>query len=145
MKKKTYLFTSGTTENNLNIASLILRFMSGGFMIYQHGYPKFIKFFSDGPVEFINPFGIGATATLALVLFAEVICAIFVILGLMTRWALIPLIFTMAYAAFIVHANDGFQQKELALVYLIIFIVLLLLGPGKYSLDRKIRKRRSTV
>ena len=144
MKKENF-FSSGTSITNLNLASLILRFVGGGFMLYQHGGGKFLKFFSDEKIEFADPFGMGSTATLALVVFAEAICSILVILGLMTRYALIPLIFTMFYAAFFVHAKDSFGDKELALIYLAVYFALLLIGPGRYSLDRLIKKRRSTI
>lgn len=144
MKKRNF-FSSGTSITNLNLSSLILRLVGGGFMLYQHGGGKFLKFFSDQKIEFIDPIGIGATATLALVVFAEAVCSILVMLGLMTRYALVPLILTMIYAAFVVHAKDAFGDKEMALMYLAIYFALLLIGPGRYSLDRMIRKRRSTI
>ena len=114
-------------------------------MLYGHGLGKFQKFFSDEAIEFMDPFGISATATLGLVVFAEFVCAGLVILGLMTRYALIPLLFTMVYAALVAHSGDPFGDKELALIYLVVYLSILLLGPGKYSFDRMIRKRRETV
>lgn len=142
---KVRLFSSGTSVSNVDFTSLILRVAAGSFMIYGHGASKFSKFFSDEAIEFIDPFGISATATLGLVIFAEVICAVLVIFGLMTRWALIPLILTMLYAAFIVHGEDPFRLKEMSLLYFFIFVALMLLGPGKYSLDRMLRRRRETI
>src|SRR5690606_3020120 len=138
-------FSSGTTTGNVDFAALLLRLATGSFMIYGHGAGKFSKFFADEAIEFIDPFGISATATLGLVIFAEVICSVLVILGLMTRWALIPLIFTMLFAAFVAHSDDPFKNKETALLYLLAYLVLMLLGPGKFSLDRMIKKRRQTV
>jgi putative oxidoreductase len=73
--------------------------------------------------------------SLTLSVFAEVICAILLGLGLATRLAAIPLIINMAVAFFIFHAQDPFQTKELALVYLLIFTTLLITGSGKYALD----------
>src|SRR5690606_33793793 len=118
---KLNFFSSGTSINNLNLASLLLRLVGGGFMLYQHGAGKFAKFFADEKIEFADPFGMGATATLGLAVFAEVICAILVIFGSMTRYALIPLIFTMVYAAFFYHAEDSFGDKEMALLYLAVY------------------------
>ncbi|MBA5628882.1 DoxX family protein [Moheibacter lacus] len=143
--KNAHLFSSGTSTSYVDITSLILRIFGGGFMLYGHGLGKFQNFFSDQAIAFIDPFGISATATLGLVVFAEFICAALVMLGLMTRYALVPLVLTMLYAAFIAHGGDPFGKKEMALLYLVIFMALLLLGPGKYSLDRMIRKRRATV
>lgn len=139
------LYASGTSVFNVDLTSLILRLTAGSFMIYGHGAGKFAKFFSDEAIEFIDPFGISATATLGLVIFAEVICAFLVILGLMTRYALIPLMLTMLYAVFIAHGEDPFRQKEMGLLYFFIFVAVMLLGPGKYSFDRMIRKRRETI
>lgn len=142
---KLNFFSSGTSVNNLNLSALLLRVVSGSFMIYQHGAGKFTRFFADEKIEFEDPFGIGATATLGLAVFAEVVCAGMLVIGLMTRYALIPLIFTMVYAAFFYHAGDTFRDKEMALVYLAVYVALLLIGPGRYSLDRLARKRRSTI
>jgi putative oxidoreductase len=43
----------------------------------------------------------------------------------------------MLVAAFIVHLDDPFKRKELALLYLVGFLIVLLMGAGKYSLDKK--------
>lgn len=143
MKKINY-FSSGTSTTNVDIAALILRLIAGSFMIYGHGWGKFKKFFSDEAIEFVDPFGISATATLGLVVFSEFICAILIIIGLMTRLALIPLIITMLYAGFVIHGADSFREQELSLFYAFVYISIFLLGPGKYSLDRLIKKRRTT-
>ena len=50
----------------------------------------------------------------------------------------IPMIFTMGVAFFVIHGNDPFSLKELAFVYLVIFILMYIAGPGKFSLDRLI-------
>jgi putative oxidoreductase len=80
--------------------------------------------------------------SLTLSVFAEVICAVLLVLGLATRLAAIPLIINMAVAYFIVHAQDPFQVKELALVFLLIFTILLITGSGKYALDHYLLKRK---
>jgi putative oxidoreductase len=48
----------------------------------------------------------------------------------------------MAVAALIVHAGDPFKQKELALMYLVLYIVLFFIGSGKYSIDYFISKKK---
>lgn len=48
---------------------------------------------------------------------------------------MIPMAFTMIVAFFIVHANDAFTVKELAFIYLIVFIIMYIAGPGKFSID----------
>lgn len=100
-----------------------------------HGVPKLIKLFGDEEILFADPFGLGPGITLALAVFAEFLCSILILIGLATRLAVIPLIITMASAFFIVHAADPFQNKELSIIYLLIYVVLLITGAGKYALD----------
>jgi len=103
--------------------------------ILTHGYGK-LQMLING-AEFGNPIGIGATPTLFLAVIAEFVCPILLIFGFKTRWVAVPPAITMAVAFFIVHAADAFQKKEKALLYLILFVAIILLGPGKYSIDRR--------
>ena len=105
-----------------------------------HGIPKLNKLTSGGEIKFADPFGFGPQISLGLAVFAEVICSIFIILGLGTRLAAIPLIITMAVAAFYAHANDPFATKEKPILFLIIFVMLMVFGSGRYSIDRLMTK-----
>jgi len=119
---------------SLDFGLLILRLVAGGAML-THGYPKLQKVLA-GNFQFGDPLGIGPEASLILAVFAEFICSILVIIGLTTRLALIPLIITMGVAFFIVHAADDFKTKELAFVFLGVFLTLFFTGPGKVSFDK---------
>ena len=118
-----------------DIGLLILRLGISLSMI-PHGWGKLLKLL-DGNYSFTDPIGIGEPLTLILAVFAEFTCSILLIVGLKTRWAAIPLAITMSVAAFVVHFNDPWGSKELAVIYLIGFIAVALLGPGKFSLDKK--------
>lgn len=122
-----------------NLSLLILR-LSGGLMILTHGYPKFLKIL-NGDFSFADPLGLGQEVSLVSAVFAEFICAILVILGLYTRLASVPVLFTMLVAALIVHSDDPFARQELGLLYATIFTVTALNGGGNYSLDKIIRKK----
>ncbi|HAD97241.1 MAG TPA: DoxX family protein [Cryomorphaceae bacterium] len=120
-----------------DFGKLLLRITFGGIMI-THGWPKALKLVSDwGHIEFADPMGIGATASLILAVFAELVCAVLVVIGYKTRLATIPLIITMVIAAFVIHAKDPFGNKEMAILYLGAYLAIALLGPGKWSADRK--------
>ncbi len=121
-------------ENNIGLA--ILR-IGGSGLLLTHGIPKLQRLFGEGPIEFADPIGIGPAPTLFLAVFAEFLCAILVLIGFKTRWATIPIIFTMLVAGLIQHAGDPFGSKEKSLLFLVIFVSILLLGPGSYSADRK--------
>ena len=125
----------------IDLGLLILRIGAGGLML-THGVPKLLKLFGNEEIAFADPFGLGMGITLALAVIAEFVCSILVILGLGTRLAVIPLITTMLTAAFIIHATDPFQRKEMSLIYLLIFTILLITGAGKHSLDYYWLKRK---
>lgn len=133
---KSPFMSSGPLSQDLGL--LILRLLSGSVLL-THGYPKFQKIM-QGDLKFGNPLGLGEIPSLYLSTFAEFLCAILVIIGLYTRLALIPLMINMSVAFFIVHSADAFGIKELALLFLGMFIVLFLTGPGRYSVDNKLDK-----
>ena len=118
-----------------DIGLAVLRILPSIFML-THGWGKFNKLIS-GDFEFIDPIKIGAAPSLFLAVIGEFICPILIILGYKTRWASLPTAITMFVAAFIVHSDDPFATKEKALLFLVIYIVIMLVGPGRYSIDRK--------
>ena len=118
-------------------AKLLIRLGAGG-LILTHGLPKIGRLFGEGPVKFADPFGLGPEISLVMAIFAEVICAVLVIIGFKTRIATIPLMLTMLTAAFYAHWSDPFGKKELPLLF---FLAILVMGPGKYALD-SLKKRR---
>lgn len=106
-------------------------------MMLTHGYPKFLKVI-DGNFQFGDPLGMGPEVSLILAAFAEFICSLALILGLTTRYALVPLMFTMAVALATVHFDDPFKGQEKAFFYLLSYLFLFISGPGKYSMDQKL-------
>jgi putative oxidoreductase len=100
---------------------------------------KLQKFSKFAP-QFTDPFGVGSEISIGLSIFAELVCSILVLLGLFARLACIPLIINMAVAVVVAHKFDVFGEGEKAALFGIVFITLLLTGPGKFSLDRMIAK-----
>ena len=112
---------------------LAARIIFGGLLM-SHGIAKWQNFDALS-ASFPDPLGVGGGVSLALAIFGEVICSAGFIAGLFYRLALIPMIFTMIVAFFVVHANDVFAVKELAFIYLVVFILMYIAGPGKFSID----------
>jgi putative oxidoreductase len=133
------LFNTNFNNASLHFMLLVLRVGIASFMIV-HGYQKLGWLMAGGEIQFGDPMGVGMAASLYLTVFAEFFCSIFLLLGLGTRLAVIPLIITMIVAVFIVHAPDGFDKKEIGLHYLLVYVFLLVSGPGKYSVDHIISK-----
>ena len=122
-----------------NFSMLFLRVVFGLLIISKHGYDKLVKF-STLQYQFYNFLGLGSRISLGLAIFAEVLCALFIVIGLFTRLACIPLVIAMSVALFSAHQGDFFGRGEAAGLFLIVFFVLLFTGPGKVSLDRLIAK-----
>jgi len=136
MKK---LFSTKTSDSAFTLATLLLRLGAGSLMLVNHGLDKLVHF-SDKASRFSDPFHIGSTTSLALMVFAEFFCAAFIILGLFTRLAAIPLIIGMSVALFYAHKGQFFGEGESAGLYMVCFLAVLFLGPGKASLDRFVGK-----
>ena len=130
MKK---LFSTKYSDRSVSFALLLLRLSLGGLMI-PHGYQKLMSFASKSS-GFSDPFHIGGPASMSLTIFAEFFCAIFIVLGLMTRLACVPLI-----ALFYAHHGEVFGDGEHAALYLLGYAALFFTGPGKISMDRLIGK-----
>jgi len=124
---------ANTLKKDIGLA--LLRIVPSALLL-THGIPKFQKLIG-GDFEFADPIGIGVTPTLFLAVLGEFICPILLIIGFKTKWAAIPPALVMAVAAFVVHSADPFGTKEKALLFLGFFLVIFLLGPGKYSLDKE--------
>jgi putative oxidoreductase len=139
IKQMKFLFSVKPKYTATNMSLLLLRLGIGGLML-THGLPKLQRLFGDGEISFADPLGIGMLPSLLAAIIAEVVGSIMIILGLGTRLASISLIFTMAVAVFMVHADDPFARKELGLIYLLAYSVLLIMGSGKFSVDRFISR-----
>lgn len=118
-----------------------------GALFLMHGLDKMMNF-SQLSVTYPSVFGLGSYATLMLAIFCEFACSIFLITGTLTRIILIPMVVSMAVAFFDIH--DGMMPDgELSLIYLIVFFVLFVTGPGRYSvdylIDRKVMKDKEAL
>lgn len=125
-----------------SIAALVLRITFGGFLLFGHGIGKLGRLFGDEPIKFLDFIGLGAPFSLALATGAEVICSLMIMLGLFTRFASIPVIFTLCVAAFVVHGGDGFSGQEKLFLYIMGFVAIFISGAGKYSVDGYLSKSR---
>ena len=136
MKK---LFTTGYTTLSIHITTLLLRVGFGVLMIPTYGYGKWVNY-QDKKGDFYDFMGLGGSISMGLTIFAELFCSVLLVLGLFTRLATIPLIITML-VIISVHDWNLFDKHELAPAFLTGYLAILLLGPGRYSLDAWIGKR----
>ena len=142
MKK---LFFSGNPINT-DLGLLIIRLIIGALMAL-YGYEKYSHFnemaASDFWMKNVSFFGMSSKIALGLTVFAELVCSLFLILGLFSRFSLFVLMFCMGYIFLVVFPmsiiNQGQNGMEFnpAFVYFTIYLGLLFTGVGKYSLDSK--------
>ena len=132
------LFSTKYSAGAFNIGMLILRGGMAALMI-PHGFDK-LQNFSKYSKDFMNFLGTGQTVSFALLVFAEFFCACLVLLGLFTRLACIPLVIAMTVALVKAHKSQVFGEGEHATLFIIGFLTVLILGPGKISVDGAIGK-----
>jgi len=135
MKK---LLSTKYSAGAFSTAMLALR-LAVGILMLLHGYDKLMHFAKYQNV-FMDFMGIGKTLSLALVVFAEFFCSLFLILGLFTRLATVPLIVVTCVIFFKVDHGHLTGDNENILMFLCSYIVLLLVGPGRVSIDSMMGK-----
>jgi putative oxidoreductase len=128
---------SGNTDAGL----LILRVFAGLSLFLKHGLEK-LTGFSMMVQHFPNPIHIGAHASLAFALLSDGICSLLVVLGLATRPATVVILINLLTVFFLVHHAAFFSKPHVELVWLYIaaFATILFAGPGRFSLDARLRK-----
>ena len=138
-----FLFPQSFRGKGVSFLILCLRVFFG-VLFFTHGLDKMMNF-NELSETYPSVLGFGSYMTLMVSIFCEFCCSLFLIAGLMVRITVIPMIVAMAVAFFDIH--DGMMPEgELALIYLIMFLILYVTGPGRYSvdylIDMKIRQER---
>ena len=140
-----FLFPQSFRGKGVSFLILCLRVFFG-VMFFIHGLDKMANF-NELSQTFPDVLGFGSYMSLMVSIFCEFCCSLFLLAGLIVRITVIPMIISMAVAFFDVH-DAMLPQGELALIYLIVFVILYIVGPGRFSvdflIDRKIQKERNT-
>ena len=134
---KRFLFPSKPDGTFISVILLTVRVVFGILMM-NHGIDKWANY-QELSAVFPDPLGIGSPLSLGLAM----ACSMAFIIGFLYRLAMIPMIFTMCVAFFVVHGSDPFAVKELAFVYLVVFVLMYIIGPGRFAVDRWISKSLS--
>ncbi len=120
---------------------LLFRVLVSVSMINTHGMKKILDF--KGTVAHIpDPIGIGGEASAVMAIVANIVAPIFVILGLGTRAAILPILGVTLMGFFVVHGSDPWPVRDVPLMYSLAYLALFFLGAGKYSLDAKLFSKR---
>ncbi len=132
-----------------SVALLLLRLFVG-FGLAAHGFTKFFgEYGISGFAGFLKSMGVPAPQTMAYVSAGtELVGGVLVGIGLLTRLAAAPLAFNMFVAVLTAHRGSYFITNtppgmEYALNLGVVFLALVLTGPGKYSVDQRLFARAS--
>jgi putative oxidoreductase len=133
--------TTTRSERLASISLLALRLGAAGLLFLGHGLPK-LSDASARAGRFADPIGLGPELGFALVIFSEVVCAVLVAAGLLTRLATLPVLVFFLVAALVHHAADPWPKRELPVLYFTAFLAILVQGAGRYSLDAWLARRK---
>lgn len=137
-----FLFPTKSITTKASLLLLAARVIFG-LLLMNHGIQKWSNF-QELSTAFPDPIGIGSPLSLGMAIFGELVCSIGFIIGFLYRLAMLPMIATLGMAFFVIHGNDAFAVKELAFIYLVVFILMYITGPGKFSIDYFIRIKLSS-
>tara|TARA_B100001094_G_C17959057_1_gene684459 strand:+ start:122 stop:556 length:435 start_codon:yes stop_codon:yes gene_type:complete len=124
--------------NNTDVGLLIMRITFGCLMYYNHGHAKLFggvdRWYGLGGA-LTNLIGLESLRTFfgLMASLSESVFALLIVAGLLTRISSSLLGFTM-FIATLRHVLDG-DLPEMAILYLIFCVLMLVAGPGKYSAD----------
>lgn len=140
MQRLWKILTPATYGKSADTGLLILR-LGLGLLMMVHGWSKLIGF-QEKAADFYDFLGLGGEISLGLTVFAEFFCSLLLVVGLGTQLVLIPLTILAVVIVFDVKGGDSLGDKELPLLYLVGYVALLLTGPGRYSFDYFIWRKK---
>ena len=140
--KRIFSFYAATTYGTAADLGLLILRLGLGLLMMGHGWSKLIGF-NENAADFYDFLGLGGEISLGLTVFAEFFCSILLVFGLGTQLVLIPLTILVMVIVFDVKAGKTLDDKELVLLYLVGYIALLLTGPGRFSIDYYIGRKKT--
>ncbi|WP_053119043.1 DoxX family protein [Pseudomonas sp. P1.31] len=113
---------------------LFLRVSGGLFLLWVHGLPKLLDF--SAQLQLIeDPFHLGSHLTLMLAIFAEVVCPLLIVAGVLARLACVPILFVLLVALLVVHPQWSVAEGQFGWLLLILFATVFIAGPGRLALN----------
>lgn len=128
------------TTTAVDVALCWLRITGCLLLLTVHGIPKLLHFDHElGLIE--DPFGMGSLLTLSLAVFAEVLCPVFILLGVLTRLATLPVLFLLAVSVIWVHPEWSLAEGQFAWLLLIVFSTIFIAGSGRLAFGTSLAHR----
>ena len=125
---------------HFNLSMLVFRVLVSAELMAAHGLKK-IGIGVANAEHVPNPLHLPDALNLAFATSANLFFPVFVMLGFFTRLAVLPILAVTLTGYFILHWNDSLLEKDAPFMYSAVFLLILVLGPGKYSIDYFINRR----
>lgn len=103
-------------------------------LIAAHGLKK-IGFGVAIAEQIPNPLGLPESVNSLFAISANLFFPILVIFGFLTRLAVVPILAVTLTGYLVLHWNDAALVKDTPFMYSLAYLLVLVLGPGKYSMD----------
>ena len=142
--------TMQTTKENLilrllwapaqDIGLLFLRLTGALLLLYVHGLPKIINFAGE-LVHIDDPLHVGRAFTLGFAIFAEVLCPVLIVPGILTRLASAAVLVLLGVSMFLVHPDWSVAEGQFGWLLMIVFGSIALMGAGRYSIDATLARK----
>ncbi|MBP2871675.1 MULTISPECIES: DoxX family protein [Pseudomonas] len=119
-----------------DLGLLFLRGSGALFLLWVHGLPKLLNY-SEQLQLIEDPFHLGAHITLLLAIFAEVLCPLLIIAGVLVRLVCLPILAVLLIAMLVVHPEWTLLEGQFGWLLLIIFSSVLVAGPGRLVVSQR--------
>jgi putative oxidoreductase len=132
--------SGGVLERAHALGLLLLRVGMGLLLWTFHVRPK-LEHFTEELHSFPDPLGLGHGPSFLLALASEALCSVAVACGFATRLLALPIVFTMVLVLALTSRGFAGADVQAALLYALPYCVLVLTGPGPYSIDALLASR----
>lgn len=138
---KDFLFGWTVHDKATDVGLLLVRLVAGLSLAFLHGIGKVPP--QEGFVGMLGGMGLPAPGLFAwLAALAEFGGGLLLAVGLLTRPVAFVVTVHFIIVVTMVHAGDPIGDRELPLLFLVTAVLLLLAGPGRYSVDGALAGRR---
>lgn len=131
------MHVANSARDRSDWALLFLRISGSLLLLAVHGLPKLLNMQAELTL-IEDPLGLGATVTLSLAIFAEVLCPLLIILGPFTRLATLPILAVLLVSLVLVHTEWSLGEGQFAWLLAILFTTLLIGGPGRFAFGKRL-------
>ena len=126
--------------NDYNFSILVFRILVSVELMMAHGVKK-LGIGAAITEQIPNPLHLPGALNEAIATSVNLFFPVFIVFGFFTRLAALPILVVTLTSYFILHWGDSVLEKDAPFMYSAVFLLILVLGPGKYSIDYFINRR----